>query len=599
MKQTTPARWRAEGLGLLALAGLLIYFLRLSWRRWPDPMVDFGPQCYAIWRLSQGAKIYHDLVWNYGPCSLYFDAALFRLFGPGIMVLAAANLLIYFLILTFAYVAFRMAWGRLGAFVALAVFISVFSFSHLLAVGNYNYATPYAPEVTHGMLLIIIAAILVVRWCRGPSRKLAFLIGLCGGLSAVAKPEFVLAMGALVLAAYGLRVAQGRRLNWDEFAAIFAGGVLPTIGFAAWFARAESFKTALVDASQAWWLVLIKPTQAASLAQGNYLGINHFSENLLQEATATALALVVMAAICSIGWFVSRPWPPLQRVATVLAAGVLIWYVPMPGGWIEVGRCLPGLVVILFVMVCVRLRREMKEKGRAEEQTIMAFVLMLLAAVMLARMPFYTRVYHFGFFQAALAGMVAAVAMVRRAPRFSGSHRWGRAVAILASLLVLAVGCAAIAERSYKIRVDQTEPVGWGRDRFYSTTRTIDGTGAVVNWVADRMNSVPPDATMLVLPEGLMINYLSRHKSVDPGWMVGERETDFLQRVAARPPDYVVLITRDLTEFGISRFGAPGNHGYELLKWVAVNYSVAAGFGGDPLAQDARPGAVIMKLKSK
>jgi hypothetical protein len=166
-------------------------------------------------------------------------------------------------------------------------------------------------------------------------------------------------------------------------------------------------------------------------------------------------------------------------------------------------------------------------------------------------------------------------------------------------MLVLTVGCAAIAEKSHTIRIDQTEPVGWGRDRFYSTTRNIDGTGAVVNWAADRLRSAVPEATVLVLPEGLMINYLSRHKSVDPGWLAGERELDFVRRLTDKPPDYVVLITRDFTEFGIPRFGAPGNHGYDLIKWVAANYSIDAGFGGDPLAQDARPGAIIMKLKQK
>jgi len=607
MKPALAARWRVEGLGIFALALMLVYFLGLSWRRWPDPIVDFGPQLYAIWRMSQGARIYHDFAWNYGPFSMYCDAALFRVFGPGIMVLVVANLFIYALILLLAYGAFRMAWGPPGAFAALAVFISVFSFSHLLSVGNYNYATPYAPEVSQGMLLILIAAILVARWCRGPSRKLAFLIGLCAGLSAVMKPEFMLSMGVLALAAYSFRVAQGQRLKGDELAAIFAGGVLPTIVFAAWFARVESFKAALIDASQAWWLLLVNQKQAALAVQGNFLGVNHVSQNMINEVGAAALALIVMGAICAMGWLISRPWPTLMwlamvlviRAAIVLAAAVLICYVPLPGGWIEVGRCLPGLVVILLVMAGLRLRREMKATGRAAERTVMAFVLVLLAGAMLARMPLYARVYHFGFFQAALAGMVVAAAMVTEAPRFSGSNRWDRGIAILIGLLVLTMGCAAIAEKSYKIRVDQTEPVGEGRDRFYSTTRTIDGTGAVVNWAAERLRTTPPEATVLVMPEGLMINYLSRRRSVDPGWLVGEKETDFVHRLADKSPDYVILITRDMVEYGIPRFGAPGNYGYESVKWVAANYSFVEGFGGDPLGPDGRPGAVILKLKPK
>jgi hypothetical protein len=68
------------------------------------------------------------------------------------MVLVAANLTVYGAIVLLAYLAFRAAWGRLAAFAALAVFISVFSFSILNSVGNYNFATPYTHEATHGLV---------------------------------------------------------------------------------------------------------------------------------------------------------------------------------------------------------------------------------------------------------------------------------------------------------------------------------------------------------------------------------------------------------------------------------------------------------------
>src|ERR1700722_16241872 len=147
--------WQAEALSIVVLAAMAAYFLAISWRKWPDPIVDSGPQLYAIWRVSDGAKFYHDFLWNYGPLSVCFNAALFKIFGTGLMVLAMANLIFYAAIVSLAYLAFRKAWGRLGAFAALAVFISVFSFSHLLAVGNYNFVTPYAAEATHGTLLVL------------------------------------------------------------------------------------------------------------------------------------------------------------------------------------------------------------------------------------------------------------------------------------------------------------------------------------------------------------------------------------------------------------------------------------------------------------
>src|SRR5580704_8837636 len=108
---------------IIVLILLTVCFLKISWRKWADPIVDSGLQWYGFWRLSQGASLYHDIAWNYGPFSAFFNAALFKLFGPSMMVLVAANLVIYAAIVTLVYIAFRRAGGWLAAFAATAVFI--------------------------------------------------------------------------------------------------------------------------------------------------------------------------------------------------------------------------------------------------------------------------------------------------------------------------------------------------------------------------------------------------------------------------------------------------------------------------------------------
>ncbi len=590
-------QWKAEALGIGGLAVMVVYFLAISWRKWPDPIVDFGQQCYSIWRLSQGAAVYHDFSWHDGPPSSYVNAALVRCIGPGIMVLVTANLIIYGLILSLAYIAMRRAWGWMGACAGAAVFISVFSFSHLLGVGNYNYATPYAAESTHGMLLILVAAFMVANWYREPARGLAFLLGLCGGLAAVMKPEFMLAIGVLGMAACGLRWWHRQRVTMAEFALLLAGAALPTLAFTLWFARKEAWGQAFIDASQAWWLVVVEHVQSQSGQQANYSGFDNPGMNAWVEVKATAGAVLVMALIWAAGWLVNRPWSLVMRAVTALAALALIWMEWKYAGWLTVGRCLPGLVMMLFVLLLLRLRREMRNDGKAKRETVMGLVLVLLAGAMLARMPLFARVFHLGFFQAALAAMVVTAAMVSELPRWVGAGVAGRAVTLLGCGLALGLFCVPFALKSRWIRGDQTEPVGWGRDRFYSTTRTIDGTGALVNWAAERLKGTPADSTVMVLPEGTMINYLARRRSMEPGWLRKGNEETLLHQMRERPPEFVVLISRDLSEFGISKFGTPGNFGYEIVQWLRDNYLVIGKLGAEPLAVDGPPGAVILKRK--
>ena len=40
-----------------------------SWRRWPDPLVDFGRELYVPWRINAGQVLYRDLASLFGPLS--------------------------------------------------------------------------------------------------------------------------------------------------------------------------------------------------------------------------------------------------------------------------------------------------------------------------------------------------------------------------------------------------------------------------------------------------------------------------------------------------------------------------------------------------
>jgi len=566
-----------EFVGLLVLALLAAYFLHLSWRKWPDPIVDTGAQWYGIWRVSQGAAPYHDFLWNYGPFSLLCNGLLFHCFGAGMMVLVTANLAVYAAIVALAYLAFRLAWGWLAAFAALAVFISVFSFSILNGVANYNFATPYTHEATHGILLLLLTAFVMVRWCREPSRPAAFLLGLCGGVAAVLKPEFMLAGGILGIAAWLVRRRQGQRPGAAECALLLAGVALPTLGCAAWLARGESWSAALVDSCQAWWLVLVRQREPGLVYQPVFLGLDHPWRNAGLELRAAFHAVVLIGAIWAAGWFVNRSWSRALRLATAVAALAAVCSIHIDK---EAGPCLPGLMAILFGIVAFRLGGELRQNGRAQPRTLMALALVLLAGAMLARMFLRARIDHFGFFQAAFAGMAAAAAMVSEIPRWTGPGLWGRRLAALAGLLVLGMGCASFAAQSALIRARQTQPVAAGRDLFYAFDPAVDETGFLVNWAVENLRTIPPRATLLTLPGGAMINYLSRHESPLPDAF--SDEDLYLTQLRRSPPDYVILIARDLREFGVVQFGAPGNLGGKVVPWLWENYVLVASPPGRP-----------------
>lgn len=166
-----------EWFGLMALAGLAVLFIATSWRKWPDPLVDFGRELYVPWRLANGAVLYRDVAGEFGPLSAYFHTVLFKCFGTGLMVLVTANLAVFAAISLVIYHLCRRAWGVGAALASSAVFIAVFGFSQFVGIGNYNYATPYAHETTHGFLICLLLVMILVRWVREATLRRSFCAG--------------------------------------------------------------------------------------------------------------------------------------------------------------------------------------------------------------------------------------------------------------------------------------------------------------------------------------------------------------------------------------------------------------------------------------
>jgi len=76
---------------VLTFAALLAW----SWRKWPDPLVDFGRELYFAWQINEGRLLYRDLASLFGPVSPYINALWFRLFGTSLLTLALCNTAIF------------------------------------------------------------------------------------------------------------------------------------------------------------------------------------------------------------------------------------------------------------------------------------------------------------------------------------------------------------------------------------------------------------------------------------------------------------------------------------------------------------------------
>jgi len=128
--------------------------------------VDFGRELYLPWRLSQGAVLYRDVQHLYGPLSAYFQRPrISRLAGVGLGRLVIANLVIYAGISGAAVLFVATGLGTAGGGRGRVFFVWCFRSRTLVGFGNFNFVTPYAHEMTHGLLVLLALAAVGRSWC--------------------------------------------------------------------------------------------------------------------------------------------------------------------------------------------------------------------------------------------------------------------------------------------------------------------------------------------------------------------------------------------------------------------------------------------------
>lgn len=598
-----PRWFESAAFHLLLLGGVSAFCVALSWRRWPNLLTDTGRELYTPWRLSQGAVLYRDVDDFYGPLSQYLNAALFRIFGPGMMVLVTANLVIFGGIVTLLYRLVSEAWDRWAALGAVVFFVMVFGFAQYTRNAGFNYALPYSHETTHGVLVVLALVWALHRWTERPTVIRSGVTGLLFGLTWVLKPEFMFA-GGVVIAFALVNAGIGRR-GWDpvRWAAAIAGAVAPTALFWLFFLRYYSFAGAGRAVGRAWLNVVATSRFVGDPAQAGYMGLDAPWRHAWHEFAAAGIVVVALLGL-TIGVRLMAGRSSRWNVAVGGAALVVIVAVASAlrlARWLEMGRVLPGLLLAYVGYEFVRLVRN---RGGATRRNAIALrvSLALLGLTLLARMALAARIYQFGYFQAAIAAVVLVAFLLGEFPHLSGRTRSARRFVVAGVIGFLAAGVAILTHSDWDVfRRLMTYRIGSGRDAFYTFNPKIEPRARGVAFVAKFVATHARNATVLVVPEGLLINYLARVPSPVPAFFLysaataGGREAKLVQALERNPPKWVVWISEDLSEYGIKTYGDKPGEGGEILKWAGAHYQIVS--SADAFKFDYRTGGVMLLLR--
>ncbi|HXH39884.1 MAG TPA: hypothetical protein VNN08_14740 [Thermoanaerobaculia bacterium] len=487
----TPAVSLALAAVVLAVA--TIAFIQ-SYCRWLDPIIDTGRDLYIPEQLARGAKLYRDIRYQYPPLAPYLLALITGGIGHSLAAYMAIGVAQSMTIAASLWIALRRP---------VPAFAATLSFAAICFCGastwGANFLFPYSYGATIGMALLCIALAAFVH-----ARNAIAIAALV--LASGCKVEYAVAAFVIVCV-----LAAARRLTMRQVTA-YASSMVFSFAAVAFYFRDSNWWSENVFAA---WQHGARAKRFFEIVSG----VASWREQLVQIA-------VGVAGIAAI-YFLQR-WRNWLAAVAVIIVAVLIADHSFFRAW----------AVLQWVALGWALVRD-------RESPLLIFAAFSVATTL--RIPLNVSPSWYGFVLTVPAFALAAYALFCYLPR-----RNMMAVLWIAPFLTNAGNDLwqqhiRYAEKRYAIVSQRGTFYDWNADR-----------AAILN----RMIATVHDGTLAVMPEGITINYLTQTRTpltfhtftpvetADP-----DVEGTIMRELIAHPPDRVLLVSRDVREYGSRGFG--------------------------------------------
>ena len=575
------------------------YMLRLSWFKWPDVLVDYGRELYVPWQITQGKVLYADINHLYGPLSHYFNALLFQIFGTGISTLAYFNIVITILITSIIYTLIKSSFGDLIATIAGICFLVIFAFSQYTGYSNYNFICPYSHEITYGIFLFFLALFILKKYLVEPSLIYTALIGFILGLIFLTKVEIFIAafisfLSGFIFIFWQLKPLYPRKYLLNLILFFF----LPIILFFIYF----SLHMPLIDAFNsiiASYRNIFIDTLANNIYYQHISGFDNPSQSISLMIKYTFGYLIFFIFIGLISYLFTRlSQKKLAYGIIVIISALIILFIffgLFPINWIAIARPYPVFILLLLSFLINNLIKNREDKILVAQY--LPFVLLVLfSLLLLLKMILNVRLYHYGFALAMPASLVMIILLLYYLPALIS--RWGNKTVFMGFTgLFIFLALLFYFNKTMHFYYAKNYPISEGRDRFL----TFSNPGLIVNEALGQISKLmSANDTLVVMPDGVMLNYLSRKRNPSryfeftPNFVEATGEEKIINEFSLNPPSFIILSKKDTSEHGAKYFGA--NYAHNIYSWIINNYDKVSALG-DPTLTGEDYGIIIYKKK--
>lgn len=590
-----------------AFALQIVCGVMLTWGAWSDVLIDFGRELYVPQQLSDGAVLYRDIAYFNGPFSPYFNALCFQIFGASMQTLVIVNSTILLIFSILMYDLLQSLTKPLTALISVSSFIWLVAFTQYVHVGNYNWITPYSHEMTHGLCLSAGAIWFAKRFLLKQRLQDAVLCGSLCGLVFLTKCEIAIALYPAIITLFAIDWYLRRGDSSISVLSIEAGAVgfiLPPLISILWLTQ-FSLEGPVIFPVLGSWTQLVKSDLTASPYYAAVMGTANLSKSLnLMYGWGVLYGIVLgFAAFCAKQSSLTNR--KCKQISVVLFGAMLclFWIIGNSISWLEMARPWPLILLAIYGLEAYKIHELRKKDVSAQHLTTNRFQhalklsLLTWSGLLLLKIAFYARLSHYGFALSVPALIILVAASWEWWPKWIETRGGQKLIARAGLLSLIVAGGVAHLSRSSEMMQMKNVRVEANNELFLSEKR-----GEIVNVILDEIeNRVAVNETILCLPEGISLNYMSRRRNSSkylnfvPADIMMFGEEKMLVDLQTHPPDWIILINRDTSEYGLSKFTVDYAQG--IGAWIDQNYEVSTQIGGEYMTWE--PGFSFLRRVNK
>jgi len=547
----------------------------LSWMRWGNLFVDTFYDQWVYHKIISGKVIYKDIYYCYGFLPVYVGAFFYRIFGETLYASVIFGTIVSVLSTTLVYRISRLFLGR---------FISCLLAAHLVVLllfnGNsdmFNFILPYSSSVTLAIVFVLSALYFFLKFILTKNGSFLYILAISLAIVFLSRYE----LGFLVTLALGVVALAWWRLRHDRrlILAVTLGVVTGALGYVLFIFGNHIYLGFKMSVGGFFM----------SLGKDNYFHLR--MSGLAYPVRSFVYAFkhfFFQAVIVLLLFFTARTVNFKKNMIVAFVALPLVIFLSIRWMGFPYYGIYSSLPVILAAGSILILYRFFCNTHKFDFSVNLALLTAFLVAIAVGlRIILNFSIVHYGFVLG-IPGLIAYYLFwFRIIPDFvihsePVRRNYIYSVAIFFIFLnipIFATGAAHYLQKTVKIE----SPHGY----IFSLP---DESAVCFRQAVDYMKTVVPKAaTLVVLPEGVGINYFSDHDNplyittyIPPAIDVIGGQDKLIADLASYKVDYIAIAARGTSEYRFVSFGV--DYGARVDNWIKEHYALEKVFGSYPFA---------------